>query len=107
MPKNKRPLPRTSNNPREPDNSSMAQELADLALAIAEREEAPGFGSADEREEELLAAVRRLLRKKRDEALYEAIEVARYTDPEACRLLRGRIEEEAANLRLRRDDGSE
>jgi hypothetical protein len=107
MPKNKRPLPRTSNNPREPDNTSLAQELADLALAIAEREEAPGFGSADEREEELLAAVRKLLRKKRDEALYEAIEVARYTDPEACRLLRGRIEEEAANLRLRRDEGTE
>lgn len=106
MPKNKRPLPRTSNNPREPDNASVAQELADLALAIAEREEAPGFGSADEREEELLAAVRKLLRKKRDEALYEAIEVARYTDPEACRLLRGRIEEEAANLRLRREDGN-
>jgi hypothetical protein len=56
---------------------------------------------------ELLAAVRKLLRKKRDEALYEAIEVARYTDPEACRLLRGRIEEEAANLRLRRDEGTE
>lgn len=108
MPKNKRPLPRTSNNPREPDNASVAQELADLALAIAEREEAPGFGSASEREEELLATVRKLLRKKRDEALYEAIEVARYTDPEACRLLRSRIEEEAANLRLRREgaDGS-
>lgn len=106
MPKNKRPLPRTSNNPREPDNASVAQDLADLALAIAEREEAPGFGSADEREEELLAAVRKLLRKKRDEALYEAIETARYTDPEACRLLRGRIEEEAANLRLRREDGN-
>ncbi|MCC2974952.1 hypothetical protein [Massilia sp. IC2-476] len=107
MPKNKRPLPRTSNNPREPDTAHLAQELADLALAIAEREEAPGFGSADEREEELLVSVRKLLRKKRDEALYEAIELARYTDPEACRLLRGRIEEEAANLRLRRDDGSE
>lgn len=105
MPKNKRPLPRTSNNPREPDNASLAQELADLALAIAEREEAPGFGAASEREEELQGAVRKLLRKKRDEALYEAIEVARYTDPEACRLLRGRIEEEAANLRLRREDG--
>ena len=104
MPKNKRPLPRTSNNPREPDNASLAQELADLALAIAEREEAPGFGSAEEREEELLGAVRKLLRRKRDEALYEAIEMARYTDPEACRLLRGRIEEEAANLRLRRED---
>ncbi len=105
MPKNKRPLPRTSNNPREPDTGSQAQELADLALAIAEREEEPGFGTEDEREEELLLAVRKLLRKKRDEALYEAIETARFTDPEACRLLRGRIEEEAATLRLRREDG--
>ena len=105
MPKNKRPLPRTSNNPREPDTASQAQELSDLALAIAEREEEPGFGTSDERSEELLAAVRKLLRKKRDEALYEAIETARFTDPEACRLLRGRIEEEAATLRLRRDDG--
>jgi len=107
MPKNKRPLPRTSNNPREPDTASQAQELADLALAIAEREEEPGFGTVDEREEELLTAVRKLLRKKRDDALYEAIETARFTDPEACRLLRGRIEEEAATLRLRRDvDGA-
>jgi len=104
MPKNKRPLPRTSNNPREPDTASQAQELADLALAIAEREDEPGFGTTDEREEELAAAVRKLLRKKRDEALYEAIETARFTDPLACRLLRGRIEEEAATLRLRRED---
>lgn len=104
MPKNKRPLPRTSNNPREPDAASQAQELADLALAIAEREDEPGFATEDEREEELLAAVRKLLRKKRDEALYEAIETARFTDPQACRLLRGRIEEEAATLRIRRDE---
>ena len=104
MPKNKRPLPRTSNNPREPDTASQAQMLSDLALAIAEREEEPGFGSGDEREEELLGAVRKLLRKKRDEALYEAIETARFTDPEACRLLRGRIEEEAATLRVRREE---
>ncbi|SFD26303.1 hypothetical protein [Massilia yuzhufengensis] len=106
--KNKRPLPRTSNNPREPDNASVAQELADLALAIAEREEEPGgLAVAVDGNEELLAAVRKLVRKKRDEALYEAIEIARYTDPDACRLLRGRIEEEAAILRLRRDDGRE
>jgi hypothetical protein len=104
MPKNKRPLPRTSNNPREPDTASQAQELTDLALAIAEREDEPGFGTDDEREQELLGAVRKLLRKKRDEALYEAIETARFTDPEACRLLRGRIEEEAATLRVRRDE---
>jgi hypothetical protein len=102
--KNKRPLPRTSNNPREPDNSSAAQELADLALAIAEREDDAVAAVGDD-SEALLAAIRKLVRKKRDEALYEAIEIARYTDPAACRLLRGQIEEEAAVLRLRRDDG--
>lgn len=107
MPKNKRPVPRKSNNPREPDAAAQARELADLALEIAEREEVPGFGSDDEREEELTLAVRKLVRKKRDEALYEAIELARYTDPLACRLLRDRIEEEAATWRLRREDGPE
>ncbi|MBQ5946014.1 hypothetical protein [Massilia sp. ST3] len=107
MPKNKRPAPRKSNNVREPDTSAQAQELADLALEIAEREEVPGFGSEDEREEDLAAAVRKAVRKKRDEVLYEAIELARYTDPLACRILRGRIEEEAATWRLRREDGPE
>jgi hypothetical protein len=107
MPKNKRPAPRKSNNVREPDTSAQARELADLALEIAEREDVPGFGSDDEREEELTAAVRKAVRKKRDEVLYEAIELARYTDPLACRILRGRIEEEAATWRLRREDGPE
>lgn len=107
MPKNKRPLPRTSNNPRDEDAGSQANELAELALAIAEQEDSPGPGGDGEREAELVALVRKLLRKKRDEVLYEAIEQARYTDPEACRLLRGRIEEEAATLRLRREDGGE
>lgn len=112
MPKNKRPAPRKSNNVREPDTSSQARELADLALEVAEREDLPGFGSDDEREEELADAVRKAVRKAArsksgDEVLYEAIELARYTDPLACRILRGRIEEEAATLRLRREDGPE
>lgn len=111
MPKNKRPPPRTSNNTREPDSSAEARHLAELALAIAEQEDAAEFGltsdSGQDRDGELLAAVRKQLRKKRDEVLYEAIEQARFTDPEACRLLRGRIEEEAATLRLRRDEGLE
>ncbi|WP_020654062.1 hypothetical protein [Massilia niastensis] len=107
MPKNKRPIPRKSNNTREPDTSAQAQELADLALEIAEREEVPGFGGDDEREEELLQAVRKAVRRKRDEVLYEAIEIARYTDPGACRLLRERIHEEAATWRFRRENGPE
>lgn len=107
MPKNKRPAPRTSNNTRVPDTEAQAQELADLALEIAEREEDAGPGGDSEREQGLTALVRKAVRKKRDEVLYEAIELARYTDAGACRLLRARIEEEAATHRFTRDDGPE
>lgn len=109
MPKNKRPAPRTSNNTREPDSDAQARLMADMALEIAEREddEAPGAGQQNEQERALAALVRKAIRKKHDEVLYEAIELARYTDPLACRLLRARIEEEAATLRIRRDEGPE
>lgn len=110
MPKNKRPVPRTSNNTRTPDANAQARELSELALEIAEREEVPGFGDDDAGQEALAAAVRKLVRKGRkggDEVLYEAIELARYTDPLACRLLRARIEEEAATWRFRKEDGPE
>lgn len=105
MPKNKRPVPRTSNNTREPDTDAQARLMADMALEIAEREDGGAQGS--EQQEALAGLVRKAIRKKHDEVLYEAIELARYTDPLACRLLRGRIEEEAAILRIRREDGPE
>jgi len=113
MPKNKRPAPRTSNNTRAADSGADihadAQLMADMALEIAEREDEVGAGSelAREQQEALATLVRKAIRKKRDEVLYEAIEVARYTDPLACRLLRARIEEEAATTRIRREDGPE
>ena len=109
MPKNKRPVPRTSNNTREPDTDAQARLLADMALEIAEREDAaaPGGEQAGEQEDALASLVRKAIRKKHDEVLYEAIELARYTDPLACRLLRARVEEEAATLRIRREDGPE
>lgn len=109
MPKNKRPAPRTSNNTREPDTDAQARLMADMALEIAEREDdaAQGNAQAHEQEQALAGLVRKAIRKKHDEVLYEAIEVARYTDPLACRLLRARIEEEAATLRIRREDGPE
>jgi len=111
MPKNKRPAPRTSNNTREPDTEAQARQLADLALDIAEREDAAlaGLGPIEDEDPDaaLTLAVRRAVRKGgrngQDAVLYEAIEVARYTDPLACRLLRARIEEEAATWRFRRD----
>ncbi len=102
MPKNKKPVPRKTASAAEPDTDALAQAVADLALEVAEGEETdPELSAA--REEELLVAIRKALRKKRDEVLYGAIELARFTDPEACRLLRAHIGEQSATMRLRRE----
>lgn len=88
MPKNKRPVPRKSaQTAAEPDTDALAQGLVDLALEIVERESQDTAVQA-EREQELVTQVRRMLRRKYDEVLYGAIELARYTDPAACRYLR-------------------
>ncbi len=102
MPKNKKPAPRKAAAPAEPDTDALAQSLADLALEVAEGEEGdPELAAA--REEELVVALRKALRRKRDEVLYGAIEIARFTDPQACRLLKAHIGEQAATLHIRRE----
>jgi hypothetical protein len=102
MPKNKKPVPRKAAAPAEPDTDALAQALADLALEVAEGEEGdPELAAA--REEELVVALRKALRRKRDEVLYGAIEIARFTDPQACRLLKAHIGEQAATLHIRRE----
>jgi hypothetical protein len=105
MPKTKRPVPRKSaKQAEEPDFEALAQNLVDLALEITEREDLePAVLAA--RAQDVATLVRRALRRKHDEVLYGAIELARYTDPAACRWLRDQIEEEAATLRTR--DGDE
>ncbi|QOL48768.1 hypothetical protein [Massilia litorea] len=106
MPKNKKPVPRKPAAAAEPDTDALAQALADLALEVAEGEDSdPELAAA--REQELLVDIRKALRKKRDEVLYGAIELARFTDPEACRLLRAHIGEQSATLHLRREDEPE
>jgi hypothetical protein len=104
MPRNKRPLPRKSNNTPQPNTAAQIRELSSLALSIIEREE---DGSGGAREEELATLVRRALRRKHDEVLYGAVEFAKFTDPDACRYLRAKIEDEAASQRIRRDDAPE
>jgi hypothetical protein len=107
MPKNKRPVPRKSAKPAaEAAHEELSQNLAELALEIAEGEDLDPSTLAA-REQDLLTLVRRALRRKHDEALYGAIELAKYTDPEACRLLRDRIEEEAATLHVHHEGEAE
>ena len=104
MPKNKRPAPRKPvKQAVEPDHEALAQNLVDLALEIAEREDLePAVLAA--REQDVQTLVRRALRRKHDEVLYGAIELARYTDPGACRWLRDKIEEEAATVHAHEGD---
>jgi hypothetical protein len=101
MPKNKRPGPRKpAKAAEEADVDALAQSLVDLALEITERESQDAAEQAT-REQELATLIRRMLRRKHDAVLYGAIELARYTDPAACRFLREAVEEEAATLRVR------
>jgi len=104
MPKNKRPAPRKPvKQAAEPDHEALAQNLVDLALEITEREDLEPAVLAS-REQDVVTLVRRALRRKHDEVLYGAIELARYTDPAVCRWLRDKIEEEAATLHAREGD---
>jgi hypothetical protein len=110
MPKNKRPAPRKPvKQAAEPDHEALAQNLVDLALDITEidPEDLQAAARKPQFEQDLLVLVRRALRRQHDEVLYSAIEAARYTDPECCRYLKEKIEEEAATLRLRDEDGAE
>lgn len=106
MPNNKRPAPRKTPKPAaEPDHEAVAQNLVDLALEITERED-PDPALVEAREQDVLTLVRRALRRRHDEVLYGAIDLARYTDPAACRWLRDKIEEEAATLLAREGEES-
>ena len=122
MPNNKRPAKGPSSRPNrgltkpakpakaakpvEADPDELAQNLVDLALEITERD-GPDAAALAARQEELTVLVRRMLRRKHDDVLYGAIEVAKYTDPDCCRLLRERVEEEAATYHVRGDDEME
>jgi hypothetical protein len=113
MPNNKRPAKGPSAQPNrkpakpvEADPDALAQNLVDLALEITERESADAATLAARRQD-LTVLIRRLLRRKHDDVLGGAIEVARYTDADCCRLLRDRVEEEAATLHVRGDDDVE
>jgi len=114
MPNNKRPAKPNRGmakmakpaKPVEADPDELARNLVDLALEITERESADAATLAA-RQEELAVLVRRMLRRRHDDVLYGAIEVAKYTDADCCRLLRERVEEEAATCHVRGDDEAE
>lgn len=107
MPKNKRPVARKPSPQAEPDHEVLAQALADLALELAEQEDSAATPALQEQEAQLHKLVRNALRKQNDELLYEAIELARDADVSAAAYLRGKVEEAAATLLLRRPNAPE
>lgn len=105
MPKNipparRKPGPKPA--PTVDRTDELIEDLAVLALEVAEQEEADPVAIA-RKKDELQKMVRNALRKKQDEVLYGAIEHARFDDVDAYVLLRGQIEEAAASIVLRGD----
>ncbi|MES2317151.1 MAG: hypothetical protein V4631_06610 [Pseudomonadota bacterium] len=107
MSKTPRPVPRKPTAAPVEDNDVLAQSLAELALDLSEREHAEEEDSAalHLKEDEFNKLVRNALRKKNDEALYGAIERARFTDVGAYQYARSHIEEAAATILLRKHGG--
>jgi hypothetical protein len=106
MPKNQRPVPRKPAKPVEPDDDTLAQALADLALDLAEQEDGEAQPALlKEQAEQFSRLVRNALRKNNDELLYGAIERAKYADVGAYQYLRSHIEEASATVMMRREGG--
>lgn len=108
MPKNKPPVRRKPGPKPAPTvdrTDELVEDLAVLALEVAEQEDAGTAAGADlaAKRDELHKMVRNALRKKQDEVLYGAIEHARFDDVGAFALLRAEIEEAAASITLRAD----
>jgi hypothetical protein len=104
MPKNKRPAPRKNSTPPEEKEEFLAEALCAAALELAEQEDGEQL-SAELRQKaaEFPRQVRKYVQQKKDELLYSAIELARFEDVDAYRLLRETVEEAAGTVLIRRE----
>jgi hypothetical protein len=104
MPKNKRPVPRKSNETAEDKDEALTKTLCDLALDLAEQEDSVLMSEALRLKlAELHKLIRNTLNQKKDEVLYGAIERAQYEDVDAYQFLRGHIEEASSTVLIRRE----
>lgn len=108
MPKNKRPVPRKPSTAPMEEAELLSQQLAALALELAESEhtseEEEGDGvSLDDKRASFDRLLRNALRKKNDEVLYGAIEMARDEDVGAYEYLRSAIGDASATLIVRKE----
>ncbi|SFU89168.1 hypothetical protein [Pseudoduganella namucuonensis] len=115
MPKNKRPAPRKNSTPPEDKDETLSAALCALALELAEREEDDTGPAGKQRGGDALAAelrqkqndfvrqVRKYVQQQKDELLYSAVELARFEDVGAYRLLSDTVEEAAGTIHIRRE----
>jgi hypothetical protein len=85
------------------DADLLTQKLADLALDLAEQEDAEP-AALTLKQAELSKLIRKSLLQQQDEVLYDAIERARDVDLDACRLLKQGIEDAAQTVALPRGE---
>jgi hypothetical protein len=106
MAKNKRTPPAKSTVPAD-DDDELAQSLCDLAIELVEGEDSESMNDAlKQKEIDIRRIIRKSLQRKQDDALREALELARY-DGGAWQLLKERIEEASGVVLLRRDNGAD
>jgi hypothetical protein len=108
MPKNKRPVPRKSNQTAEDKDEALTKTLCELALDLAEQEDSVLMSEALRLKlAELHKLIRNTLNQKKDDVLYGAIERAQYEDVDAYQFLRGHIEEASSTVLIRREGAPE
>jgi hypothetical protein len=106
MKKSKRPVSKKSVDSPENQEEALTQNLYGLALDLSTRKESASKpGELKAKTDEFQKLIRKCLYQKKDNALYEALELAQEEDNDACRLLKDSIEEASEIIVFRRDDG--
>ncbi|HWZ47160.1 MAG TPA: DUF2863 family protein [Herbaspirillum sp.] len=112
MPQNKRPVPRKSTPSPEEKEDALIQQLCDLAITLAEREEDDAdvdtvTDAAFPAQIELNKIIRKCLHRKQDDILYEALERSKYADIDAWQMLKESIAEASEVTLIRREQGAD
>src|ERR1700693_5750214 len=116
MPQNKRPTPRKSTPSPEEKEDALIQQLCDLAITLAEREEDDVDADAVTdaaipaqlpAQIELNKIIRKCLHRKQDDILYEALERSKYADIDAWQMLKESIAEASEVTLIRREQGAD
>jgi hypothetical protein len=103
MKKSKQPVPKKSVDSRDEQEDVLARSLCEFALDLDARK--GGASAMKTKNDEFQKLVRKCLYQKKDEALYEALELAQEADSSACALLKDSIEEASEVIVFKRDDG--